>query len=107
MRRQIKALLAATVTLVLAAGSAEAAVSCPYCNASAQTLNEELATMDLAVIAKLVKAPQQSDRPGDDLQKFTFEITQIIKGEGLAKEKEKIESLYFGDGKIGDSFLLM
>jgi hypothetical protein len=63
--------------------------------------------MDVAVIAKLVKVPPQSSKPGDDIQKATFEVTQIVKGEGLVKEKEKFETLYFGDGTVGKSFLVM
>src|SRR4029078_7683775 len=62
---------------------------------------------DVAVIAKLVKLPPQSDKPGDELQKATFEVTQGIKGEGLVKTKEKIHTLYLGDGTVGKSFLVM
>ena len=41
--------------------------------------------MDVAVIAKLIKLPPQSNKPGDEIQKATFEVTQVIKGEGLVK----------------------
>jgi hypothetical protein len=63
--------------------------------------------MDVAVIAKLVKLPPQSNKPGDDIQKATFEVTQIVKGDGLVKDKEKFETLYFGEGTVGKSFLVM
>lgn len=81
--------------------------ACPFCSATSQTFSEELGTMDVAVIAKLVKLPAQSDKAGEELQKATFEVTQILKGEGLAKVKDKIETLYFGDGEVGRSFLVM
>jgi hypothetical protein len=87
--------------------SATAAAACPFCSATSQTFSEELGTMDVAVIAKLVKLPPPSSKPGDEIQKATFEVTQIIKGEGLVKAKEKVETLYFGDGAIGKSFLIM
>src|SRR4029079_16013482 len=74
---------------------------------TSQTFSEELGTMDVAVIAKLVKIPPQSSKSGDELQKATFEVTQVVKGEGLVKPKEKIETLYFGDGTVGKSFLVM
>src|SRR5882724_787344 len=90
----------------LSVGMATAA-ACPFCTAASQTFSEELGTMDVAVIAKLVKLPPQSNKPGDDIQKATFEVTQIVKGEGLVKEKEKFETLYFGDGTVGKSFLVM
>src|SRR5690242_15253133 len=107
MRRHTKALLAAAVALVVMARAIQAAVACPFCSAASQTFSEELGTMDVAVIAKLVKVPPQSSKPGDDIQKATFEVTQIVKGEGLVKEKEKFETLYFGDGTVGKSFLVM
>src|SRR4051812_33470053 len=88
-------------------GAAQAAAACPFCTAASQTFSEELATMDVAVIAKLVKLPPPSSKPGDEIQKATFEVTQVVKGEGLVKAKEKLETLYFGDGTVGKSFLVM
>jgi hypothetical protein len=87
--------------------SAMTAAACPFCSATSQTFSEELATMDVAVIARLVKLPPPSSKPGDDIQKATFEVTQIVKGQGLVKEKEQVETLYFGDGTVGKSFLIM
>ena len=110
MRRDAKSWTSAITLAVLTlygVASAEAAMACPFCSASSQTFAEELATMDVAVIATLVKLPPQSTKAGDDLQKATFEVAQVIKGEGLVKAKEKIETLYFGDGTLGKSFLVM
>src|SRR5687767_461878 len=76
-------------------GTARSALACPFCSATSQTFSEELATMDVAVIAKLVKLPPASAKAGDEIEKATFEVTQVIKGEGLVKAKEKIETLYF------------
>src|SRR5438094_5723710 len=106
MRRQNKVWLAAVMALVIGAGTAKAA-ACPFCSAASQTFSEELKTMDVAVIAKLIKLPPQSNKPGDEIQKATFEVTQVIKGEGLVKAKERLETLYFGDGTVGKSFLVM
>jgi hypothetical protein len=99
--------VAAAMVLVALAGWQSAAAACPFCSAVSQTFSEEIATMDVAVIAKLVKAPAPSDKPGDQLAKATFEITQVIKGEGLAKPADKIETLYFGEATPGRSFLVM
>jgi hypothetical protein len=95
------------LALVATVGPPRAAIACPFCSAASQTFSEELATMDVAVIAKLVKLPPQSSKAGDEIQKATFEVTQVIKGEGLVKDKEKVETLYFGDGTLGKSFLVM
>src|SRR5262245_22965249 len=104
MQRPIPIVL--TMLGVLVAGAA-AAFACPFCTAVSQTFSEEIGTMDVAVIAKLVKAPDISNKPGDELAKATFEVSQIIKGDGLVKPGEKIETLYFGDGAPGKSFLVM
>ena len=108
MERYIGAIFAACLAAGVAlASSVGALCACPFCSATSQTFSEELATMDVAVIARLVKLPPPSSKPGDDIQKATFEVTQIVKGEGLVKAKEKIDTLYFGDGAIGKSFLVM
>src|SRR5262245_30779768 len=99
--------IAFVVVFVLGHVAVAAAAACPFCRATAQTFSEELGTMDVAVIAKLVKLPPQSTKPGDEIQKATFEVEQVVKGEGLVKPKEKIETLYFGDGTVGKSFLVM
>src|SRR4030095_11796291 len=107
--RRSHSLLIAIALLALIVGHVQAGVvcACPFCSASSQTFSEELATMDVAVIARLVKLPPATGKPGDEIQKATFEVTQVIKGEGLVKAKEKSDTLYCGDGTLGKSFLVM
>lgn len=85
--------------------------ACPFCSATAQTFSEEITTMDVVVIARLVAGAPKKEKAeegfGGDVPKAKFEIVRIIKGEGLAKPKETIETLYFGDAKIGTAFLVM
>jgi hypothetical protein len=108
MQRELRYWIALFVLAMFVGGAtAEAAAACPFCTAASQTFSEELGTMDVAVIAKLVKLPPPSGKPGEEIQKATFEVTQVVKGEGLVKAKEKIETLYFGDGTVGKSFLVM
>lgn len=90
-----------------AAWQAVGAAACPFCSAVSQTFSEEISTMDVAVIAKLTKVPPPSTKAGDEVQKATFEISQVLKGEGLVKLGEKFETLYFGDGTAGKSFMVM
>lgn len=97
-------LVAAVVGLVLVGRPVWA---CPFCSATSQTFSEELATMDVAVIAKLVKLPPVSDKVGEELQKATFEVVEVLKGEAHVRPRQKIETLYFGDGTVGRSFLVM
>lgn len=85
--------------------------ACPFCSATAQTFSEEITTMDVVVIARLVAGAPKKDKAeegfGSEIPKAKFEIVRIIKGEGLTKPKETIETLYFGDAKIGTAFLVM
>jgi hypothetical protein len=99
-------IIAVGLALVVALSSA-LAFACPFCSAVSQTFSEEIATMDVAVIAKLVKAPPPSTKSGDDVQKATFEIVQVMKGDGLVKAGSKFDTLYFGDGTVGKPFLVM
>jgi hypothetical protein len=85
--------------------------ACPFCSATAQTFSEEITTMDVVVIARLVAGAPKKDKAeagfGSEIPKARFEIVRIVKGEGLARPKETIETLYFGDAKIGTAFLVM
>ncbi len=92
---------------VAAAASALGNVlGCPFCGTGSQTFTEEIGTMDVAVIAKITKLPPPTSKAGDEIEKATFEITQVLKGDGLVKVGEKFETLYFGDGTIGKPFMV-
>lgn len=94
--------------LVLAGGLAVAA-ACPFCSATALTFTEEMTSMDVVVIGRLVEAapPASAGAAGAELPKARFEVVRILKGEGLVKPKQSIETLYFGDGTKGKAFLIM
>ncbi|QDU31906.1 hypothetical protein ETAA8_70680 [Anatilimnocola aggregata] len=87
--------------------TSSAAVACPFCSATAQTFSEEMASMDVVAIAKLVHLPPPSDNSSEELAKAKFEITEIVKGEKSARVGDKIDTIYFGDGKPGSVFLVM
>lgn len=81
--------------------------ACPFCSATAQTFSEEIASMDAAVFAKLVKvAPGSAEgKEQGEIPKATFEIYQVLKGDFI-KPKQQIEALYFGEAPVGTSFLI-
>lgn len=98
-----------------------AAKACPFCAAVSQTFTEEIDSMDAVVVAELIKLPPKA-KPTDDVAgreapKATFKIVQIIKGEKflkssssngeVAKKETTIQTIYFGGGKLGKSFLIM
>jgi hypothetical protein len=108
MRRfNVISMAAAALVVLFQLSQSQAVHACPFCSAASQTFSEELGTMDVAVIARLTKVPKQSDKAGDEIQKATFEIDLVVKGEGLVKPKETLETLYFGDGTVGKPFLVM
>ncbi len=65
--------------------------------------------MDVVVIARLVDVPPpaKAGESRTDLPKARFEVVKILKGDGLVKSKQAIETLYFGDGTNGKAFLIM
>jgi len=79
--------------------------ACPFCAAVSQTFSQEIDSMDAAVIAKLVEAPQiTAEGAGVEA---TFEITQVLKGKEHLGDKKTIKSLYYGEGRQGREFLIL
>ena len=82
--------------------------NCPFCAATSQTLSEEIAAMDAAVIATLEALPPPS-KPGestDEVVKAKFKIVEILKGEKLLAKQKTIETVFFGEAKIGKKFFV-
>ena len=64
LRRSFHAVLLSCLTLGLPFSAPPAAVACPFCNAAMQTLSQEIASADVAVIAELVEPmPEQPADP--------------------------------------------
>ncbi len=81
------------------------AFACPFCAAVSQTFSQEIDSMDAAVIAKLVEAPEiTADGAGVEA---TFEIVQILKGKEHLGDQKTIKSLYYGEGREGRQFLIL
>jgi len=95
------------IASLVVAGLANLALACPFCTATAQTFTEEIGTMDAVVVARLVQLPPANQKAGDEIGKAKFEIVDVIKGDKAVKKGETIETLFFGDGKPGQNFLLM
>lgn len=100
------AALLAMVAAMFLVGS-QVATACPFCSATAQTFSEEIASMDGAVLAKLLKVAPQSveGKEQGEIPKATFEIYQVLKGD-FVKPKQVIEALYFGEAPVGTKFLI-
>jgi len=100
-----------TVAAIVLALIAQATVhACPFCSAVSQTITEEISSMDVVAIANLVEPPPPADGPSSlakDVPKGKFRIEQIIKGDRFVDDGETVETIYFGGGEKGDTFLLM
>jgi hypothetical protein len=106
-----KSLLVILLAVVLV--SSETLVrACPFCSAVSQTFSEEMASMDAVVLGKLMKLPP-APKPGEpkseeeEVPKALFEVVTVLKGQELMGKTQTIETIYFGEGKVGSSFLIM
>ncbi len=106
------AILTVTTAVLLTA----VAQACPFCNAVALTFSEEIAGNDVAVIAKMIKAPPKDSAKGSSpgggsatfaTGKATFEVVQVLAGAEVLGETKKFEALYFGDNPVGSTFLML
>ena len=79
--------------------------ACPFCNPVSQTFSEEFDTMDVVVLAKVLKVPQKSD-DNNATPKATFKIAEVIKGEKWVKPGQEIVQTYYGDGNKERTYLL-
>lgn len=100
---------AITVALVVALGASASAALCPFCSAVSQTFTEEMAGMDVVVFAELAKQAEPPVEGEDDpsqVTRATFRIVTVLKGSDFVSTGESIETIYFGDAKPGDRFLV-
>ena len=110
MVRRIRNWILVSAGLALAGwyGLSMVAWACPFCSATALTFTEEMASMDVVVVAQLVDVPAvKSEAAGSELPKARFEIVKVLKGDSLIKPKQVVHTLYFGDGTKGKAFLIM
>lgn len=115
MSRVLRTLL--VVLTIAALRPITPAMACPFCAATQQTISEEMASSDAAVIVKLVAAPAPlkagpaaaPERGAFDTEakKTVFEIVQVLKGEKLLGKTQRIEILYFGQAPPATKFLVM
>src|SRR5690349_20651913 len=100
------ALVAAALVLGAMSYVAIRAVACPFCAAVALTFSEEIGNSQVALVAKLVKAPERAT--GDaaanasaEVAKSKFEIVKVLKGADALGKITTVETVYFGDNKPG------
>jgi len=84
---------------------------CPFCSSVSQTLTQEMAAMDLVVIAHLEEAPRTEANPQGPpdrvLTQAKFKVAQVLKGPSWVPSTGVIQVAYYGDASPGQAFLLM
>lgn len=103
----IGVLLVTAVTMA----SSRAVDGCPFCSAVSLTFSEEIESMDAVVIAELISLPPpvraSAPGPNEEIPKAKFKIVEVVKGNSFVDKKQPIETIYFGEGKQGQTFLIM
>ncbi len=76
--------------------------ACPFCSASAQTLRQDMQSMDVVGLGELVEVA------GADINgQAKFRLIKVWRGETLLKDQRIIEAPYYGPSKSDKKFLLM
>ncbi|WP_202617362.1 hypothetical protein [Roseimaritima sediminicola] len=76
--------------------------ACPFCSAVSQTLRQEMATMDAAVIAESIPGEVQNTETG----MIRMRVVEVLTGGDYVEPKQVVTPVYYG--KVGDGrrFLL-
>jgi len=112
--------IAFAITLLVCATWQSGALGCPFCSAVSQTLTQEIAGSDVAVIARLIQLPPEADPNSDapsgldlddpDSGTAQFEVLEIIRGEDIAggppAKGSTIKVVYFGTKEQKKHFLI-
>lgn len=103
--------LLATFSWLAAALSVQA---CPFCSATSQTLSEELAAAEVAVIARLSQtaatadagSPDSLGAADPDTGLATFEVVEVLRGADKFPDLKEIRVIYFGEDEPDQLFLI-
>ncbi len=111
-RGRMAAVTPTILALCLLALPARMVSACPFCSAVKQTFTEEMESMDVVVIAQLVRAAEtpannQSGQANREIAKAQFQVLQVIKGETQLAAGKRFETIYFGEADKSASFLVM
>lgn len=87
---------------VLLVSGPKSTKACPFCAASAQTLRQEMASMDVVALGELIPSDETDINGAAD-----FRIVRIWRGDDKLKKDANINAPYFGPGKSSKNFLLM
>jgi hypothetical protein len=110
----IKAFAVLALGLLTIAHAMPQAAACPFCSAAMQTLGQEIASADGAVIAQLVEpmpAAAIASSTGVAVADPTtasakFRIVKVLRGEEKIGDAKELDVVYFGDDPPEKKFLI-
>lgn len=107
MRLLLAMLTAGTAIL----GAATASRACPFCTTASQTLSEEIDSMDVVVLARLLQPPPPAaadvNDPSAPLPKAKFQVQRVLKGDKHVRVGEELELLAWGETAADKRYLAM
>lgn len=83
--------------------------ACPFCQASMQTLSQEIASADVALIAELIEPMPTSGPEGDvgqALPAAKFRVLDVLHGEDKLNGVKEIAVVYFGEEAPDKKFMI-
>ena len=111
---------------MLLCASERPAAGCPFCDATSQTLSEEIAAADVVVLAELGAStggedpsdgggeaadptdsdPTDSAPVNDDYGNATFRIVKVLHGADLLDGADDLQAVYFGSDQPARQFMI-
>src|SRR5687768_8286623 len=103
--KSIKTLAVLCTGLLIVAVAKPQAAACPFCSAAMQTLGQEIASADAAVIAQLVEpmpaaaiASSTGVAVADPATASAkFRIVKVLRGQEKIGDAKELDVVYFGD----------
>src|SRR5688572_30794994 len=111
---ELHARLAVMLALVAMIGGVRDANACPFCSAAMQTLSQEIAGADGAVIAQLVEPMTPAavasatgvTTAEPTMSTAKFRIVKVLRGEEKLAGAKEIDVVYFGEDPPEKMFLI-
>ncbi len=104
------------MAMVAVLGFSELATACPFCSATAQTLRQDMAAMDVVAFGELIptgKSQPQSitntptEADGNLAGIAEFKIVESLRGDSIVPVGTIVSAPYYGPAKSTGRFLLM
>jgi len=110
-RGSIVAVTALGAAVCLLAMSAAQALACPFCGSVQSTLAQDIKSSDVAIAAKLIALPQQTETKDGELNVATpmakFEVREVLKGADALGGAKVVEAPFFDEKPLGGDYLIL